>query len=92
MIPVLREGYNGISPSYLDRFIVLDRKFFDRSGWDTVNQTYTHFDNVAEQAQYINEHQTEAKRLMKSNSVQEDNNSDQDYWEYESNDESDNEL
>ena len=90
VIPVLREGYNGISPSYLDRFIVLDRKFFDRSGWDTVNQTYTHFDNVAEQAQYINEHQTEAKRLMKSNSVQEDNNSDQDDCEYESN-ESDNE-
>ena len=91
-IPVLREGYNGISPSYLDRFIVLDRKFFYRSGWDTVNQTYTQLDNVAEQAQYINEHQTEAKRLMKSNSVQEDNNSDQDYREYESNDESDNEL
>ena len=32
VIPIFRDGYNLLNPTYLDRFIVLDRKYFDRSG------------------------------------------------------------
>ena len=76
VVPVLRDGYNGLHSSYIDRFIVLDRKYFDRSGWDTNSQSYTIFNNVDDQQRYVNENQTEAMRLMtRIQSLQEEDGS-----------------
>ena len=88
VVPVLRDGYNGLHSSYIDRFIVLDRKYFDRSGWDTNSQSYTIFNNVDDQQRYVNENQTEAMRLMnRRQSLQEEEGSD-----VEHEDESDEEI
>lgn len=88
VVPVLRDGYNGLHSSYIDRFIVLDRKYFDRSGWDTNSQSYTIFNNVDDQQRYVNENQTAAMRLMnRRQSLQEEEGSD-----VEHEDESDEEI
>ena len=82
VVPVFRDGYNGLHSSYIDRFIVLDRKYFDRSGWDTNSQSYTIFNNVDDQQRYVNENQTAAMRLMsRRQSLQEEEGSDVEHEE-----------
>ena len=63
VIPIFRDGYNLLNPNYLDRFIVLDRKYFDRSGWDRDNQNYTRFTNSVAQQEYLNENQTTGRYI-----------------------------
>ena len=63
VIPIFRDGYNLLNPTYLDRFIVLDRKYFDRSGWDRDSQIYTRFTNSVAQQQYLNENQTTGRYI-----------------------------
>ena len=63
VIPIFRDGYNLLNPNYLDRFIVLDRKYCDRSGWDRDNQNYTRFTNSVAQQEYLNENQTTGRYI-----------------------------
>jgi len=63
VIPIFREGYNPVHPNPLDRFIVLDRRYFDRSGWGIVNKSSVAVDSPAEQNDYLSRNQTEANML-----------------------------
>jgi len=63
VIPIFREGYNILRPNELDRFMVLDRKFFDRSGWGLVNTSNVVVDSPTEQTDYLFRNQTAASML-----------------------------
>jgi len=80
VVPVFRQSYNPLSHSSEDRFWVLDRSFFDRSGWETRKPSSEDEDlNTAiKQKEYIKRHQT-ANRILnldssKTHVVQEDDN------------------
>ena len=66
VVPVFREGYNDMKPSYLDRYVALDRSFFERSGWDVENNSSIVFENVEEQRSYLCRNQTAARLFMPS--------------------------
>jgi len=55
-IPVFREGYNQTRPSNLDRFIAIDRNYFDRSGW--IENDSASASIVSDQVNYLNSNQT----------------------------------
>jgi len=57
VVPVFRKSYNPLSHSHDDRFWVLDRKFFDRSGWET-KMVAENLNTVDKQGEYIARHQT----------------------------------
>ena len=84
VIPIFRDGYNLLNPTYLDRFIVLDRKYFDRSGWDRDSQIYTRFTNSVAQQQYLNENQTTGRYI--TTAVDMDYDSELDYEHCEDDD------
>jgi len=67
VIPIFRKGYNLLSPSHIDRFVVLDRKFFDRSGWDVTNNATTAFHSTADQIMFLQSNQTVANGLIDEN-------------------------
>jgi len=69
VIPIFRKGYNLLSPSHLDRFVALDRKFFDRSGWDMTNNATTVFHNTADQIMFLKSNQTVAHGLIDVNTM-----------------------
>jgi len=66
VVPVFRKSYNPLSHSAEDRFWVLDRRFFDRSGWVTKA-------NEDLDSEYIKIHQT-ANRILQSDEYYLDNN------------------
>jgi len=66
VVPVFRKSYNPLSHSAEDRFWVLDRRFFDRSGWVTKA-------NEDLDSEYIKIHQT-ANRILQGDEYYLDNN------------------
>jgi len=66
VVPIFREGYNDMKPSYLDRYVALDRSFFERSGWDVENNSSITFKDVEEQRLYLCSNQTSARLFMPS--------------------------
>jgi len=64
VVPVFRKSYNPLSHSAEDRFWVLDRRFFDRSGWET-NTFENDLNTPHKQREYITNHQT-ANRILRS--------------------------
>jgi len=57
VIPVFRVGYNQTRPSISDRFIAIDRIYFDRSGW-IENEDDSGANIVSDQVNYLNRNQT----------------------------------
>ena len=75
----MRKTYNPLNAIYSDRFIVLDRKYFDKSGWENNNLIYTNFNTVEEQIRYIFINQSSAQLINKQQEVDvDDNNSSSD--------------
>jgi len=73
VVPVFRDGYNQLNPNHLDRFIVLDRRYFDRSGWDVENHNVLTFKDAKDQRDYLDANQTEARMFTSCNYYQMDN-------------------
>jgi len=66
VVPIFREGYNDLKPSPIDRYVALDRHFFERSGWDVENNSSISFHTVEDQMSYLSVNQTAAKLFMSS--------------------------
>jgi len=77
VVPVFRDGYNDLKPSQLDRFVALDRCFFERSGWDVENNSLISFKSVEDQKSYLSKNQTAAK-LFRSVDAPEGNDDEDD--------------
>lgn len=69
VVPVFTKGYNQLNHSASDRFRVLDRMFFDRSGWQsTFNPSSDGLETAAQRESYIKEHQT-GNRIFRNNNT-----------------------
>lgn len=82
VVPLLREGYNQLNPSHLDRFVALDRSFFDRSGWEIENNSGIRFEGPEDQEAFMLNQQTDARLFTKASSTQnneEEKTGDDDY-------------
>jgi len=55
-----------MKPSCLDRYVALDRCFFERCGWDIEINSSIMFKNVEEQRLYLRQNQTATKLFMSS--------------------------
>jgi len=83
VVPVFRKSYNPLSHSIDDRFWVLDRKFFDRSGWETSPDVREYLNTANKQSEYINNHQT-ANRIRRQSDLRTNEESDSAEEEYDS--------
>ena len=69
VVPVLSNNYNANNPHINDKFFMLDRKYFDRSGWWTNNTFGGHeefFNTLRDQQGYIDRNFREHVRLNRN--------------------------
>ena len=66
VVPVINNNYNANNPHINDKFFMLDRKYFDRSGWWTNNSFEGHeefLNTLQEQQRYFDRNLREHVRL-----------------------------
>jgi len=68
VVPIFSKEYNPVFHKGSDRFRVLDRMFFDRSGWQSFDRLNDGLDTIAQRESYIAENQT-SSRIFPKNTV-----------------------